>query len=169
VRRAILQDWQANRGTPRMQVFLTLFRFAQQMRQRFGRRHPLAIAVSLLYRAVGEVVMGCEIPVSVTAGPRLTVWHGFGLVVHPTAVLGADVTLRHGVTLGNKGVGVAPVLEDGVIVGVGASILGPVTIGTGASIGAHALVLRDVPAGASVRAAEAEIRPISHRDRSTLA
>jgi serine acetyltransferase len=168
VRREILQDWSANRGTPRIQVFLVCFRFAQLVRARLGRRHPIAAAVALVYRLLSETVVGCEIPVSVTAGPRLAVFHGYGLVVHQTAVLGADVTLRHGVTIGNSGAGRAPVLEDGVSVGVGASVLGEITIGTGASIGAHALVLHSVPAGAIVRAPEASVR-LREGDRSDTA
>jgi serine acetyltransferase len=141
-----------------MRVLLVLFRVAQAVRGRLGRRNPLAVAVALGYRTVSETFFGCELPVSVTAGPGLTIHHGFGLVVHPTAVLGADVTLRHGVTIGNTGTGVAPVLEDGVSVGVGATVLGPIRVGRNASIGVHALVLHDVPAGAVVRAAEAEVR-----------
>lgn len=158
--RKILQDWDANRGTPRIQVFLALFRLAQSTRGRWGRRHPLSLVVAIVYRLVAETLCGCEVPISVTAGPGLTIFHGFGLVVHPSAVLGCGVTLRHGVTIGNiGGLGAAPRLEDGVTVGVGASILGPITIGERASIGAHALVLHDVPAGANVRAAEADIQP----------
>jgi serine acetyltransferase len=166
VRRGILQDWAANRGTPRIQVFLVCFRFAQLVRQKLGRRHPASVLVALAYRALGETVVGCEIPVSVQAGPGLTVFHGYGLVVHQTAVLGADVTLRQGVTVGNTGDGRAPVLEDRVSVGAGASVLGAITVGAGASVGAHALVLHDVPAGARVRAAEATVRPRADGDRS---
>ncbi|HEX3932296.1 MAG TPA: hypothetical protein VHW64_16470 [Nocardioides sp.] len=167
MRREILQDWAANRGTPRIQVFLVFFRFAQLVRRRLGRRHPVAIAVALAYRATCEGLVGCEIPVSVSAGPGLTIFHGYGLVVHQSSVLGARVTLRHGVTVGNVGLdGRAPVLEDDVAVGVGASILGDITVGAGASIGAHALVLHDVPAGASARASEATIRVREESARS---
>ncbi|MGC4110490.1 MAG: serine acetyltransferase [Nocardioides sp.] len=159
MRREILQDWGANRGTPRIQVFLIFFRFAQLVRRRLGRRHPVSVAVALAYRAFGEGLVGCEIPVSVTAGPGLTIYHGYGLVVHQSTVLGARVTLRHGVTIGNDGRDDrAPVLEDDVEVGAGASILGDITIGEGASIGVHALVLHDVPAGARARASEATVR-----------
>jgi serine acetyltransferase len=159
VRQELLQDWAANRGTPRIQVFLVIFRFAQLLRARLGRSNPVSMAVSLVYRLLGETLVGCELPVSVVAGPRLTIFHGYGTVVDRTAVLGSDVSLRHGVTIGNTGRGRAPVVEDGVTIGVGASVLGAITISQGASIGAHALVLHDVPPGARVRAAEAEIQP----------
>jgi serine O-acetyltransferase len=149
-----------------MQAFLVIFRFAQLVRSRLGRGNPVSVVVTLLYRVLGESLASCEIPVSVVVGPRLAVFHGYGTVVDRTAVLGSDVTLRHGVTIGNTGRGRAPVVEDGVTIGVGASVLGAITIGSGASIGAHALVLRDVPPGAVVRAAEAEIRPAREQSSS---
>jgi serine acetyltransferase len=135
------------------------------VRRRLGRRNPLAVLVAIAYRVTGEGLVGCELPVSVTAGPDLTIFHGYGLVVHPSAVLGARVTLRHGVTIGNVGADRrAAVLEDDVVVGVGASILGEITVGAGASIGAHALVLHDVPAGATARASEASVT-VREKDR----
>lgn len=149
-----------------MQVLLVAFRFAQLVRRRLGRRNPIATLVAIVYRLGSESFAGCEIPVSVAIGERFTVYHGFGLVIHPTAVLGNDVAVRHGVTIGNVGSGKAPVIEDGVTIGVGASILGEITVGRGATIGAHSLVLHDVPAGARVRSAEATLsmpgeRPVS--------
>jgi len=75
-----------------------------------------------------------------------------GIVIGETAEIGDDVTLYHGVTLGgtswNKGKR-HPTLEDGVIVGAGAKILGPFTVGAGAKIGSNAVVTREVPPGAT--------------------
>ena len=75
-----------------------------------------------------------------------------GIEIHPGAQIGDDVTLYHGVTLGgtswNKGKR-HPTLEDGVIVGAGAKILGPFTVGAGAKVGSNAVVTRAVPAGAT--------------------
>jgi len=91
---------------------------------------------------------GIEIHPGAVIGRRLFVDHGMGVVVGETAILGDDVTLYQGVTLGGTSLACGkrhPTLEDGVVVGAGAQILGPVTMGSGARIGANAVVLQDVP------------------------
>ncbi|GIH95193.1 serine O-acetyltransferase EpsC [Planobispora siamensis] len=111
--------------------------------------------ISQLTRAL----TGVEIHPGARLGRRLFIDHGAGVVIGETAVVGDDVTLYHHVTLGGRGFrsdgkGAArhPVLGDRVTVGVGASVLGRVYVGDDASIGAHCLVLADVPAGARVSA-----------------
>ena len=98
-----------------------------------------------------RLIFGIDIPRSVRIGPGIMIHHFGGVVVNPLVVMGAHCTLRHMVTLGNltEG-GPVPVLGDRVELGVGCSVLGDVRVGEGARIGAHALVLRDVPAGATV-------------------
>lgn len=95
---------------------------------------------------------GIEIHPGARIGRRFFIDHGMGVVVGETAELGDDVTLYHGVTLGgttwNKGKR-HPTLEDGVVVGAGAKVLGPITIAEGARIGSNAVVTKDVPAGAT--------------------
>ncbi|WP_348692782.1 serine O-acetyltransferase, partial [Stutzerimonas balearica] len=95
---------------------------------------------------------GIEIHPGARIGRRFFIDHGMGIVIGETAEIGDDVTLYHGVTLGgtswNKGKR-HPTLEDGVIVGAGAKILGPFTVGAGAKIGSNAVVTRAVPAGAT--------------------
>ncbi|ACO80178.1 Serine O-acetyltransferase [Azotobacter vinelandii CA] len=101
---------------------------------------------------VGRWLTGIEIHPGARIGRRLFIDHGMGVVIGETAEIGDDVTLYHGVTLGgtswNKGKR-HPTLEDGVIVGAGAKILGPFTVGAGAKIGSNAVVTRAVPAGAT--------------------
>ncbi|MDT0512239.1 MULTISPECIES: serine O-acetyltransferase [unclassified Halomonas] len=96
---------------------------------------------------------GIEIHPGATIGRRFFIDHGMGVVIGETARVGDDVTLYQGVTLGgtswNKGKR-HPTLEDGVIVGAGAKILGPFSVGTGAKIGSNAVVTKEVPAGATV-------------------
>lgn len=96
---------------------------------------------------------GIEIHPGAKIGRRFFIDHGMGVVIGETAEIGNDVTLYHGVTLGgtswNKGKR-HPTLEDGVIVGAGAKILGPFTVGKGAKIGSNAVVNKAVPAGATV-------------------
>lgn len=96
---------------------------------------------------------GIEIHPGAQIGQRFFIDHGMGVVIGETAQIGDDVTLYHGVTLGgtswNKGKR-HPTLEDGVIVGAGAKILGPFTVGKGAKIGSNAVVTKEVPAEATV-------------------
>jgi serine acetyltransferase len=137
---------------------LVLLRAAQLTRAKFGRRNPLSLSVTVAYHLYATSVGGFEIPVSVTVGPGFTIWHGFGIVINKGSVIGADVAMRHGVTIGDDGRRPGcPVIEDGVEIGTGATIIGPIRIGAGAKIGAHALVLDDVPAGGRARAPRAEI------------
>jgi serine O-acetyltransferase len=88
-----------------------------------------------------------------TVGHRFFIDHGCGVVIGETAVVGDDVTLYHGVTLGGVSWNAGkrhPTLCDGVMVGAGAKILGPVTIGSHARIGANSVVIQDIPATMTV-------------------
>src|SRR5690348_5706861 len=109
---------------------------------------------------LARMLTGIEIHPGATIGRRLFIDHGMGVVIGETAEIGDDVTLYHGVTLG----GVAPSLNsaaqvdrkrhptigNAVIVGSGAQVLGPITVGAGARVGANAVVVQDVPAGVVV-------------------
>jgi serine O-acetyltransferase len=96
---------------------------------------------------------GIEIHPGAKIGRRVFIDHGMGVVIGETAEIGDDCTLYHGVTLGgtswNKGKR-HPTLGRGVVVGAGAKILGPITIGDGAKVGSNAVVVKDIPAGATV-------------------
>ena len=96
---------------------------------------------------------GIEIHPAARIGRRFFIDHGMGVVVGETAEIGDDCTLYHGVTLGGttweKGKR-HPTLGNGVVVGAGAKVLGPISIGAGARIGSNAVVIRDVPDGATV-------------------
>ena len=95
---------------------------------------------------------GIEIHPGARIGRRFFIDHGMGVVIGETAEIGDDCTLYHGVTLGgtswNEGKR-HPTLGTGVVVGAGAKILGPITVGDGAKIGSNAVVVREVPAGAT--------------------
>ena len=101
---------------------------------------------------IARWLTGIEIHPGATIGRRFFIDHGMGVVIGETAVIMNDCTLYHGVTLGgtswNKGRR-HPTLESGVVIGAGAKILGPITVGTGAKIGSNAVVVKDVPAGAT--------------------
>src|ERR1700674_826416 len=101
----------------------------------------------------GRWLTGIEIHPGATIGRRVFIDHGMGVVIGETAEIGDDCTLYHGVTLGgtswNKGKR-HPSLGRGVVLGAGAKILGPITIGDGAKVGSNAVVVKDIPAGATV-------------------
>lgn len=101
---------------------------------------------------ISRWLTGIEIHPGASIGRRFFIDHGMGVVIGETAQIGDDCTLYHGVTLGgtswNKGKR-HPTLGNGVVVGAGAKILGPVNVGEGAKIGSNAVVVKDVPAGAT--------------------
>ncbi len=103
---------------------------------------------------VARFFTGIEIHPSAEIGERMFIDHGMGVVIGSTAVVGDDVTLYQGVTLGGtslqRGVKRHPTLGNNVIVGAGAHVLGPITVADGARIGANAVVLHDVPQGATM-------------------
>ncbi|MBU6427811.1 MAG: serine O-acetyltransferase [Cyanobacteria bacterium REEB65] len=112
--------------------------------------------VPVLPRLISQLVRfftQIEIHPGASIGRRFFIDHGAAVVIGETAEIGDDVLLYHQVTLGGTSLDRGkrhPTLEDDVVVGAGAAILGPVTIGRGARIGAGSVVLRDVPAGATV-------------------
>jgi serine O-acetyltransferase len=100
-----------------------------------------------------RALTGIEIHPAARIGPGLFIDHGMGVVIGETAELGRDVTLYQGVTLGGTGFVAGkrhPTLEDNVTVGSGAKLLGPVTVGHGAKVGANTVVVTDVPPNSTV-------------------
>ena len=101
----------------------------------------------------GRFFSGVEIHPGATIGRRFFIDHGMGIVIGETAEIGDDCTMYHGVTLGgvswNKGKR-HPTLGNGVTVGAGAKILGPFIVGANARIGSNSVVVKEVPAGATV-------------------
>ena len=105
-----------------------------------------------VFSHIGRGLTGIEIHPGATIGRRVFIDHGMGVVIGETAIIGDDCTLYHGVTLGgtswNKGKR-HPTLEQGVVIGAGAKVLGPITIGKNAKIGSNAVVVKDVPENAT--------------------
>ncbi|MEO7422422.1 MAG: serine O-acetyltransferase [Ornithinibacter sp.] len=119
---------------------------------------PLARVLSTLTRAV----TGVEIHPGAQIGRRFFIDHGMGVVIGATAVVGDDVMLYHGVTLGgrslNRGVKRHPTVGDRVTIGTGARVLGDITIGDDAQVGANSVVVKPVPSGAVATGIPAVIR-----------
>jgi serine O-acetyltransferase len=103
---------------------------------------------------LGRWLTGIEIHPAVIVGRRVFIDHGMGVVIGETAEVGDDCTIYQGVTLGGtslyRGTKRHPTLGKGVVVGAGAKVLGGFTVGDGANIGSNAVVIKAVPAGATV-------------------
>lgn len=134
---------------------------------RFGRRvdrraeGPMKRGLTnlywLLFRTI-ETLVGISLPKSAMIGPGLRIWHFGGVFIHPDTVIGANCTLRQGVTIGNRTVdGTVPVIGDDVEFGACAQVLGGVRIGNRCRIGAMSVVLTDIPDGATAVGAPARI------------
>jgi serine O-acetyltransferase len=147
------EDWQTYEGDIWRQGLwvMWVYRFGQW---RYGIRPALLRKpFSLLYKILRtgcQMLTGVELPCETRVGRRLRIEHFGGIVISGDSVIGDDVVLRHGVTIGLKRTGQrgAPRIGNRVDIGAGAKILGNITIGDDAVIGANAVVLKDVPPGA---------------------
>lgn len=148
----------------RMEVFLCYSGFHAVIAHRaahffYRRGHRLLARV---ISQINRFFTGIEIHPGARIGKRLFIDHGMGVVIGETAIVGDDVTLHHCVTLGgtsNEPVKRHPTVGNNVVIGVGATLLGDIDIGDGAKIGADALVLTDVPEGATAIGVPARIIP----------
>jgi serine O-acetyltransferase len=116
----------------------------------WGSRVPL---LPRLIAAISRSLTGVEIHPAAQIGGGLLIDHGMGVVIGETAQIGEDVTIYQGVTLGGTGFATGkrhPTVEDEVTIGAGARLLGPITVGHGAKIGANTVVIHDVPANSTV-------------------
>ncbi|MGO1316326.1 MAG: serine O-acetyltransferase EpsC [Cellulomonadaceae bacterium] len=142
------------------------YRVAHRLWSQPGLKLPARL-VSQLIRAL----TGVEIHPGATIGRRLFIDHGMGVVIGQTAVVGDDVVLFHGVTLGGRSMSHGkrhPTLGDRVVVGAGAKVLGAVWIGDDVQIGANAVVVRDVPPGSVAVGVPARVKTASHEGDDAL-
>ncbi|PWH06890.1 serine O-acetyltransferase [Brachybacterium endophyticum] len=131
-------------------------RIAHDVWERRGGRLP-----ALLLAQIARTLTGVEIHPGARIGRRFFIDHGMGVVIGETAEIGDDVMLYHGATLGGRSMARIkrhPTLEDGVVIGAGARVLGPVRVGEGAQVGANAVVVRDVPPHATAVGVPARVR-----------
>jgi len=126
--------------------------WSHRLSHRMWQKPGLMLAarlISLWTRAI----TGVEIHPGAVIGRRFFIDHGTGVVIGETAEIGDDVMIYHDVTLGGRSLQKVkrhPTIGNGVVIGAGARVLGPVLVGDRAQIGANAVVVRDVPAGAVV-------------------
>ena len=150
--RQMFQDWSVNKTRPDARVVLVLFRFGQYAKRNWGLPGRIT---AIACQASSSIVFGVELPSASIIGPDLRLYHPHSIVVNPGVRMGSGCHLRHNTTLGNivdrdgteRG---NPVLGDGVDLGAGCAVLGPILIGDQARVGALAVVTKDVPAGGVV-------------------
>jgi serine O-acetyltransferase len=132
-----------------------------RLAHRWWRAPGLRLAARLLSQAA-RAATGVEIHPGARIGRRFFIDHGMGVVIGETAVIGDDVMLYHGVTLGGKSSGRGkrhPTLGDRVVIGAGAQVLGDISIGPDSIVGANAVVVRDAPASSVVVGIPGVARP----------
>jgi serine O-acetyltransferase len=118
----------------------------------FVLRAPFSVTYKTLFGLI-RTAYGIELPYTVSVGRRVVIEHQGAIVIHGNAVIGDDTIIRQGVTIGNKNRKKpfdAPVIGQGVNIGAGAKILGKIVVGDCSTIGANAVVVRDVEAKTTV-------------------
>ena len=126
--------------------------WVHRVAHRMWQRPALRLAARLVSHASRSATR-VEIHPGAVIGRRFFIDHGMGVLIGETAEVGDDVMLYHGVTLGGRSANPGkrhPTVEDGVTIGAGARILGPVRLGAGSQVGANAVVVRDIPPGSVV-------------------
>jgi serine O-acetyltransferase len=146
--KALLTD-----GTPAM-VWYRLMQWARRWR---------LVPLELLFNRINTCFCNCIIGRGAEFGPGFVLVHGTGIVINGSVRGGSNVKLEHQVTIGAER-RQSPVLGDDVFVGAGAKVIGPVRVGSGAKIGANAVVVRNVPAGATAVGVPARIVGSRRRD-----
>ena len=153
------QDWERNKGYSKGKLITFSYRLASCA----GKNKLLKLVMIpylALYKFWVEWVFGIEIPYATKIGKGLIVYHGVGLIINNGTVIGANCTLRHNTTLGNKGHALnndCPVIGDNVNIGAQVCVLGRVKIGDNAVIGAGSIVTKDVPPYAVVAGNPAKV------------
>ena len=146
------EDWQTyERDIARQGMWvMVVYRFGRwryNIRQNWLRQ-PFSFVYRIL-KVVSQILTGIDIPCEATVGRRFVIEHFGGIVISGDAVIGDDVVVRNGVTIGlrRRGTRGSPRIGNRVDIGAGAKVLGDIVIGDDVSIGANAVVIQDVPAG----------------------
>ncbi|KLO28146.1 serine acetyltransferase [Mycolicibacter heraklionensis] len=132
---------------------------------------PALRGVARVLAQATRFATGIEIHPGATIGRRFFIDHGLGVVIGETTEIGDDVMVYHGVTLGGRSLSHGkrhPTIGNGVTVGAGAKVLGPITIGDGSAVGANAVVTQDVPADCIATGIPAAVRHRTEKQREPL-
>ncbi|MEJ5920533.1 MULTISPECIES: serine O-acetyltransferase EpsC [unclassified Corynebacterium] len=145
--------------------------WAHRLAHRLWKRGGAAKGVARVLAQFTRFLTGVEIHPGATIGRRFFIDHGMGIVIGETTEIGDDCMLYHGVTLGGRSLEKVkrhPTLENGVTVGAGAKVLGPVVIGAGSSIGANSVVTKDCPPNSIVVGIPGKVRQAKPTEHEKL-
>ncbi|WP_074388642.1 colanic acid biosynthesis acetyltransferase WcaB [Buttiauxella noackiae] len=160
----MLEDLRANSWSLRPCCMVMAYRiahFCSVWRKKSVINNLWAAPIILLYRFVTECLFGYEIQAGASIGRRFTIHHGYAVVINKFVVAGDDFTIRHGVTIGNRGKSNAcPVIGNGVELGANVVIIGDITLGNNVIVGAGSVVLDSVPDNALVVGEKAQVKII---------
>ena len=168
----VLQDWSANKeGNSKTRFILLMFRSAQILGRLPAPFSVLSIFFKNLYTLIIEWILGVELPWDTKVGQNLRLIHGVGLVVNHETIIGANCTIRHCTTIGNKKLSDgsysrSPHIGNNVEIGSNVVIIGPITVGDHAVIGAGSVVVKDVPEGAVVVGNPARVIRVNNQANS---
>jgi serine O-acetyltransferase len=126
-----------------------------------GSRELGVVPLELVFNKLNSILNACVIGRGAELGPGFVIVHAHGVVINGKVRGGSNVVLEHEVTLGDNGAGACPVLGSNVYVGAGAKVIGPVSVGDGARVGANAVVVHDVAPETTVVGVPA--RPVRRR------
>lgn len=149
----ITSDVRANPRNPKGFLLCVLYRLAHGVLFLPAILRPLGYIYIAFYKLITEYILGTEIHWRSTIGAGMHISHGYALVIHSNAVVGENVLLRHGVTIGVGHTGDptdVPTIGDNVEFGANAIVVGRVVVGRGAKLGAGTVVTKSVPASALV-------------------
>jgi len=150
----LFQDWKANRGNIKARIVLTMFRLVMLI-NRYTLTKIIFFPYLMFYRVNVEWILGVELPRKLIAGKNLIFYHGQGLVVNKSTIIGDNCVLRNGVTIGHKkladgSLSRCPRIGNNVDIGPNVSIIGDISIGNNVVIGAGTVVVKDVPDNCTV-------------------
>lgn len=164
----ILQDWQINQDTSsKSRLILLMFRAAQIMRWLPAPFSLISNFYCVVYQLIVEWILGVELPWDTQIGQNIKLHHGHALVINHETIIGDNCILRHSTTIGNKklsdgSISSSPKIGNNVDIGANVVILGAITIGDNAVIGAGSVVVKNVPAQAVVAGNPARIIRLLH-------
>lgn len=129
---------------------VAVYRFGRWTLRRKGLIGILTHGLYFIAYSFVRLATGIDVPRSVEIGPGLLIHHFGGIIIHPQAKIGANVTMRHGVTIGARDASGPPTIGDNVVIGAYAQVLGSISVGDNSTIGALSLVIHNVTAGSVV-------------------
>ncbi|SEM80867.1 putative colanic acid biosynthesis acetyltransferase WcaB [bacterium A37T11] len=139
------QDWEANKKNTKGRAVAVFFRIANYANK--SKLFKIILLPYLIfYKLIFEYLIGFEVPYNTTIGKGLCIYHLQAIVINKNSIIGKNCCIRHSLTIGNKGMnGECPVIGDNVNIGAQVVILGAISVGNRAIIGAGSVIVKDVP------------------------